>query len=352
MKNNMPKLNFLVTGCFAPGTSGTLHGLSHSERLNVGNIIGIDQTLRMKSRPGFTKLIEIEATSPQDYMQSIIEILRKYEIHVVLPQTTRETLILSEFASIIPEETKLAIAGDFSVITKANNKFDATLTALNCEVGVTPFVDGRDIQSLRNFITNEINLNGSCFLKKKNGSGGRGVIRVIDNQQFASHIASKPSGVHVMPLSICLEFLTSLDTDSADYYAMPEIHGVEYSVDVFRNNSTFIAVPRKRIVMRSGVSSLNQLVNHPRLIEQCKRLSEKLELTGIFGFQFLENQQGELFFLECNPRIQGTMHATILGGTNLIEYAVLNSMGTNVRITEPDWTTRFYRIEGGYIENS
>lgn len=352
MKNNMPELNFMVTGCFAPGTSGTLHGLLNSEKFNVGNIIGIDQTLRMKSRPGFTKLIEIESTSPQDYMQRIVEIVRKYDIHVVLPQTTRETLILAEFASIIPAETKLAIAGDFSVIEKANNKFDATLAASQCEVGVTSFADGRDIQSLRNFIINEINLNGTCFLKKKNASGGRGVIRVIDNQKFASHIASKPSGFHIMPLSICLEFLTFLDTESADYYAMPEIHGVEYSVDVFRNASTFVAVPRERIIMRSGVSSLNKLVNHPRLIDQCKRLSEKLGLTGIFGFQFLENQKGDLFFLECNPRIQGTMHATILGGTNLIEYAVLNSMGTSVTITEPDWATRFYRIDGGYIENS
>jgi biotin carboxylase len=97
---------------------------------------------------------------------------------------------------------------------------------------------------------------------------------------------------------------------------------------------------------------LNQLVNHPKLIEQCKRLSEKLQLTGIFGFQFLENQQGELFFLECNPRIQGTMHATILGGVNLIEYAVLNTIGKEVKVTEPNWATRFYRIEGGYAEHT
>ncbi len=352
MKNNMLKLNILVTGCFAPGTSGTLYGISNSERLDVSNILGIDQTLRMKGRPGFTKLLEIDSTVPQDYIQSIIDIVRKYEIQVILPQTTRETLILAEFASIIPKETKLAIAGDFSVITKANNKFAATLAASECGVGVTPIVDGRESLNLKNYIKNEIDLNGSCFLKKKNGSGGRGVIRVIDDKRISSHIASKPTGIHVIPLSICLEILTLKETDPAEYYAMPEIHGVEYTVDVFRNASQFIAIPRKRIIMRSGVSSLNQLVNHPSLIEQCKRLSEKLQLTGIFGFQFLENQQGDLFFLECNPRIQGTMHATILGGTNLIEYAVLNSMGSKVTIKEPDWTTRFYRTEGGYIEHT
>lgn len=350
MKNNMLKLNILVTGCFAPGTSGTLYGISHSERLEVSNILGIDQTLRMKSRPGFTKLLEVDSTSPREYIQSIVETVRQWDIQVILPQTTRETLILAEYASLIPKETKLVIAGDFLAITKANNKFTATLAASECGVGVTPIMDGRDIPNLINFLTNEISLHGSCFLKKKNGSGGRGVIRVIDDKQISSHIATKPTGVHLLPLSICLEILTSRKIDPSEYYAMPEIHGVEYTVDIFRNSSQFIAVPRKRIIMRSGVSSLNQLINHPELIEQCKRLSEKLQLTGIFGFQFLENQQGELFFLECNPRIQGTMHATILGGTNLIEYAVLDSMGSNVKIKEPDWTTRFCRTEDGYIE--
>jgi carbamoyl-phosphate synthase large subunit len=306
----------------------------------------------MQSRPGFNEIFSVDSTDPEKYIKEVVKLINEHEIDIVIPQTTRETLIYSELASLIPESCKIVIAGTFKTIQDANNKYHTSLIAASLGASKVEIVDGAHPDLLKAFITEEVRKSGACFLKMKNASGGRGVIRVIADASLSRNLLEKPGSFHVISLTACYSFLESLKDQIADFFAMPEVVGFEYSVDVFRSEKKFLAIPRKREVIRAGVSLVNQLQDQDKLINLCKLLSEQLGLEGVFGFQFLEDLQGRIYFLECNPRVQGTMHATIMSGVNIIEYGILNSLGLDFSVDEPNWTTRFYRAEGGYVEYS
>ena len=125
--------------------------------------------------------------------------------------------------------------------------------------------------------------------------------------------------------------------------------GEEYTVDVFIGKSNKIVIPRKRLSIRSGISEVNYIDRNEIIIKRALDLAESLNLKNLFGFQFLWNGSGEPFLLECNPRIQGTNMASVLAGTNVIEYLISEAFNLKYEVVEPKWDSTFFRSSRGFI---
>jgi carbamoyl-phosphate synthase large subunit len=125
--------------------------------------------------------------------------------------------------------------------------------------------------------------------------------------------------------------------------------GPEYSVDAFRGERLAVALPRRRDAIRSGISFETTLLPERRdLIEPTLRAGEHLGLRYAFGFQFKEDANGVPKVLECNPRVQGTMVASVFGGFNPIWLSVeelLNEPPT--ALPAPLRPATFQRFWGG-----
>ncbi len=124
--------------------------------------------------------------------------------------------------------------------------------------------------------------------------------------------------------------------------------GEEYTIDVFRGRTT-VVIPRKRRSIRSGISFDAEVDLREDLIEYCTNLAVALNLKYCFGFQFKIARDGIPKLLECNPRVQGTMVASVMAGFNLIYYAVMEALGEPAAVdaVEIEDGTRFVRYWGG-----
>lgn len=124
--------------------------------------------------------------------------------------------------------------------------------------------------------------------------------------------------------------------------------GEEYTIDVYRGKTT-VVIPRKRLMIRSGISFDIKVEMRDDLIQYSTELAEALNLKYCFGFQFRIGSDGQPKLLECNPRVQGTMAASVLAGFNLIYYAVLEALGISVDVDGSSIVngTRFIRYWGG-----
>ena len=83
------------------------------------------------------------------------------------------------------------------------------------------------------------------------------------------------------------------------------------------------------------------------LIEHSTKLAESFNLYYAFGFQFKEDADGTPKLIECNPRVQGTMIASTLAGTNIIYAAVAEAMGYPLELGQPRDGATFERYWGG-----
>jgi len=87
------------------------------------------------------------------------------------------------------------------------------------------------------------------------------------------------------------------------------IRGTEYTVDVFCdfNNKPVYIVPRKRINVKEGKSTSGIAVKHSEIEKYVRIICSSIPFIGPINIQCFEEENGDLKFIEINPRIAGGM---------------------------------------------
>ncbi len=113
------------------------------------------------------------------------------------------------------------------------------------------------------------------------------------------------------------------------------VQGIEYTCDVFVNLSMKVqcVVPRMRIEVRSGEVSKSRIVKHEKIMTQTRRLVEQLGAgPGVITIQMIEDNDGEIDFIEVNPRFGGGVPLSIKAGANFPRWILQEMLGTKPRI--------------------
>lgn len=342
------QLRILITGCFAPGTNGTVYGLKNGP-LPIGSLFGCDQNLHFKTLNGFTQIFDIcEATHP-DFIDKLESIIRSNGIDLVIPQTTPEIIAIAKHWNFLRNRSALLMPQPFESVIQANDKLRLVETSKALNVPTANFLElgpNTEFSQVQDFVAEK---NG-VFLKNRNNSGGRGIVFLRDEFDWIEEINYKPSSSY--HLRTMKDFLVEYKKNSnsfSGFFLMDLQRGVEYTVDIFRSENNFLAIPRKRISVRSGISHTVQLERNVALIEASRTISKTINLFGLYGFQFIFNSESDFSIIECNPRVQGTNIASLLAGSNLISWAGALALELEFKINEPQWNLYFQRNFEGII---
>ncbi len=275
----MLPIRVLVTGAGAPGFWGTFKSLVNNYDSREVHIVATDMKDNVIGKYLARKFYRIPGADEDNYLNVIGGLYRKENIDVILPQNTLELEILAK------SDMNVCVSKNVNI---ANNKGLLYNVAKACGVP----------------IPKSICLNGKVVIKPKIGHGSKG-LQIIDAGD-----------------SLVSEF----------------IEGDEYTVDCYRDDNQFIAVPRIRQQMRNGISYETTTIERKDLIKYSKIIAEKLDLKYVFGFQFIEDK-----LLECNPRVQGTMIASTFAGANIIYSAVKYAIGETVPELKAEYGTKTIR---------
>jgi carbamoyl-phosphate synthase large subunit len=96
------------------------------------------------------------------------------------------------------------------------------------------------------------------------------------------------------------------------------IEGNEYTVDIFcdRDGEMKLAIPRRRIDIRNGITYKCVIEYIPQIIDACKVIYNRYQMPGFSNVQFIL-RDNEAFFVELNPRFAGTGIASSLASFNI-----------------------------------
>lgn len=338
---NRPRI--LLTGMGAPGTPGTVACL----RVEPVHIQGADAS----DNPPNTALadagtVRLPHASSPDYVERLIAAADWCD--AILPQTTAEVEVLARHKALIESESGARVCtAPYEAVQRSNSNHDVMSAA--AEIGLpaprwTRVCDGSGLADAaakfgeRPFV-----------VKPDRGNGSRGV-RIVNRQGARRrYFTEKPGADCSWP-----ELRDTLGPGACPpLIVMDYLPGREYTVDCFRGRDGITHVrPRLRVAMRGGISTHTRLEMRADLIDYSQRLAEALGLSGAFGFQFIEGQDGTPRVIECNPRIQGTSVASMYAGLNLPLCAVRDALGLPVTITEPPASVEYRRVWSGSVQVS
>ena len=111
-----------------------------------------------------------------------------------------------------------------------------------------------------------------------------------------------------------------LSKEKSDYIFQPIIEGDIITVDTIRNLNGFTyAVARKELLRTLNGAGTSVYVFHDDALEEtCRFLADKLEVLGCVNFEFIQDEHGKYWLIECNPRFSGGVEFTAIAAYDIV----------------------------------
>jgi carbamoyl-phosphate synthase large subunit len=347
------EMTVLITGVGAPGAKGTIYALETGARESGVSlkIVGVDIKKNVAARGFCQTIYAIDGPASPNYCQQLNDICIREKVDVILPQTTREIDWLARNRNAFTP-TKIVVAAETS-LDISNNKLRTAELFLEIGIPTPQFFRTNSEDSLIRSVILLGYPNRRVVVKLPLSNGMRG-LRILNGEPitYEAFANEKPSGVECT----LEELLRILHTAERwpELMVCEFLEGLEYSIDCYRGRSGEFAFPRVRNEIRSGISFVTTLVRHNDLMKQCLDAARIIGLDGVFGFQFKESN-GVPKLLECNPRVQGTMIASLVTGNNIMWAAVADAVPDlipPVNLTHPWQGGTCYRYWGATLSDN
>lgn len=336
----------LVTGAGAPGIAGTVYALRENPERKRFRIISTDINGDAVGKYLTDSFYQVPSPEEDDYIRSLERIIRDEDVDIIIPQTTREIFILAEHMDHFRGLGVEVVVSPTVSIKTANDKYLLLEKAKQINIPCPRYYLTDSETALRKAAGLLGYPRKKAVVKPRISHGMRG-LRILSGESLGVDqlLNSKPEGSEI-DLDSLVQILSRgkwPELIVSDY-----LPGEEYTIDVFRGSIT-VVIPRKRRSIRSGISFDAEVELRKDLIEYSTRLAVALNLKYCFGFQFKVSSDGIPKLLECNPRVQGTMVASVMAGFNLIYYAVMEALGVPAAVDAVDIEDgmRFVRYWGG-----
>lgn len=331
----------IPSGAGAPGFAGIVRCLRKDERIEI---FAGDVQENPYGKALADHFFVMPASSADNYVEKICEICKKYQIHVVLPITTRELLPLAEHQSEIEALGAKVVISNLEGLEIANNKGRLLHHQIKNETDI-PVPDFGFAMGKKGFIETAnalFDVHDKLCFKPVEGNGSRG-FGIIVNEVNDDFLHEK-AGNNALTIK---EWATRMPKEFEDLLMVcAYLPGTEYSVDLLcEHGKVLVCVPRTRDKMIGGISVAGTFENNFTLKAFCMSLVNQFNLHGPIGIQWKEDGSGMPHLLEVNPRLQGTTSACELAGVNFPLLSVKMVLGEDLKLGDlkVQWGKKFVR---------
>jgi carbamoylphosphate synthase large subunit len=311
----MRDITALVTASGAPGTAALIRALRMNGERGV-RIIGVDMSPQAIGRHFADRFYVVPPGDDAAFADALFDIVRRENVHVVIPQSSFDLLALSESRERFVGVKVLVSPPD--AIRRANDKAESY--AMLERIGV-PTPAWRRVSGGRQLAAAAQELgypNRPLCFKPVFGSGSRG-FRVLDpTVDRAKQLLEERPGSLAMQLTDVLELLP--EEGGPDLLVMELAQGPERTVDgIAGSGQVLLGHAKTRESMRAGLAMYFETLNSHWLIELAQRIVAELGIEHFFNIQLVGDQ-----VVEINPRISTVVYQEDL---NLPYLGVKHALG-------------------------
>lgn len=297
----MSKTRILLSGAGGPAAINAMKSLRLVHPENNIYIVAIDSNELSAGLYLADSYYVVPAADDDSFMEEIYKIIAKEKIDLIMPTSGSDILTFSINKDKLTDMGVTCFFSDYSVVRVCDSKYKF-YTKLE---GVFP------IPSFTLHLGAKQEY--PAFIKPIRGKGSRDSY-ICESEDTALYVTSRHKN-----MLVC-EYLP----------------GKEYTVDVLSdlNGKALCAVPRERIETKAGISFKGRVEHNGGIESLCMSLAEYLGLKGPSCIQMKEDKDGNLKFIEANPRMGGGTIMATLAGVN-IPYLILK-LYDGEAITEQD----------------
>lgn len=264
-------------------------------------VAGIDSNELVPAKYFVDYFCKVPKWNERKYLDIIFEICKAKKIDILIPLYEREFILLCENRERFNQIGTTLLLSHKKIIEICNDKWESYKFFVKNNIN-TPLTYSKNgiWKALKK---SEINF--PLIIKPVSGMGSKGCFKINDIRE--------------------LEFFCNYINNGI---IQKYIEGIEYTIDVlcdFQGNCISV-VPRERIEVINGEVSKSRTIKDNRIINATLDLCNKLKINdsikpvGPLTIQCIVDKNGEIKFIEINPRFGGGVPLTFEAGVPYGDY--------------------------------
>ena len=273
-----------------------------------------------------------------DYVPKIIELVKRYELQVLLPWSDEEAIALSEARVGLSELGCTVLVSPLDVMQAITDKSKTYEMIKTAGLKVPEY----SVVSEPSDIHHAVKFYGypkrTVVVKPAAGRGGREVYALLGDDNPPDWLGSGRREKRVSSLDT-----HDMEFGSGKYLVMPSLHSPVYDVDVFRFNDI---APKCFVRERNNPTGIpytgNILRRNDEIQEYAKNIASVMNLQSLHDIDMMTDPILGPVLLEINPRPSGSLAGLSSAGYRLLDYALAGAAGIQIDIDEVQNDTRIY----------
>lgn len=271
-----------------------------------GRFLGTDVNNLSPALQLCDKSFLVQPVTSAEYIKQLLSIVKKNKVKLLIPLVDLDLKLLAENKPKFEAIGCCVLVSSPQVIDICQDKRKTFRFLTNNGFDTADTMSARTALSKRG-------LKWPCFLKPWDGYASRGNA-VVNNRKELLFFTKR------IPNCVVQEF----------------IKGTEYTCDVYVDFDMKVrcVVPRIRLETRAGEVSKGQVAKKLNIMSETAKLVEKLGAgPGIITVQLILTTEGQVKFIEINPRLGGGVPLAIEAGANFPKWILAELLGkkTNIR---------------------
>jgi carbamoyl-phosphate synthase large subunit len=287
----------LVSAAGAPGTAALLRALRENGERNV-RLVGTDMSERAVGRHLCDAFHLVPAGSDPAFPGAVLEVCRREEVEVVLPQSSFDLLGLAEAKQQFAAAGVTVLVSSPEAIRRSNDKAEcyAMLDAIGVPGPAWRRVRGPEAVAAA---ARELGYPGRDVCMKPVFSSGTRGFRILSAgaDRREQLLTNRPGVAEALRLEDLVELLPP--DDDTELLVMELAGGGERTIDgIAAGGRIALGHPKTREAMRAGLAMYFETLEDSWLMDVAAKIVAELELDHFFNIQLVGDR-----VIEVNPRI-------------------------------------------------
>lgn len=299
----------LVTGASGVGGSATVRTLRDRTDHEV---VAVDMAPSPAALVAADRMRAVPPAASDEWVPEMAAVVEEFDADAVVPLVEEELVRLDALAEAVPDDVAF-VAPRAELVEKTTDKYafarlmgERGLAAPNTYLGS----EAADVPAS----------DFPAMVKPRRGRGSDGVTRVDDRNDLQQRLAAA-------------------DRDPDDLIVQAYVEGTEYTTSVVAtSDDDLLAVVPKQVIEKRGNTYRGVTRSRSAVVRSCRAVADELRPHGPLNVQqVVDDESGDAYTIEINPRFSSTACLTVAAGVNELDLLVREFRGESV--AEPEGFT-------------
>jgi carbamoylphosphate synthase large subunit len=317
-----------VGGTMAPSA---LVDLRQSARIPL-RLIGVDRNPHPIAARFLDGFAQVPPGSDPGYIDSVLQVVRSNAVDVFVPWSDEESIAVASARARFVELGCMPVVSPADVLATICDKqltYEAMAAAglRTTDFRVAVSVD-EALECLRDFDVPR----HSAVIKPPRGRGGRGLVFVEGRDDPAQWLGSGARERRVKVTTLddggLREAIGAAMLEGGKLLVMPALDVPVYDVDLLAKDGHVSALTVRRRHNPAGIPFAGNTIVIDRDIEgYCREIARAMRLSSLHDLDLMTDKRRRVVLLEINPRMSGSIAASIAAGVPFLELAIAQAAG-------------------------